>query len=120
MMSGQNKRRLTVAIDGPSGAGKSTVAKALAKKLGYTYIDTGAMYRAVALKAREKGIRTDEEASLNALASSLQISFLSDPSDTRVFCDGEDVTEAIRSPEMGVLASDISKKRGVREALVQR
>jgi len=116
----RRRKRLTIAIDGPSGAGKSTVAKALAKKLGYTYIDTGAMYRAVALKAREKGIRTDEETSLNTLASSLRISFLSDPSDTRVFCDGEDVTEAIRSPEMGVLASDISRKRGVREALVQR
>ena len=119
-MESRRRKRLTIAIDGPSGAGKSTVAKALAKKLGYTYIDTGAMYRAVALKAREKGIRTDEETSLNTLASSLRISFLSDPSDTRVFCDGEDVTEAIRSPEMGVLASDISRKRGVREALVQR
>ena len=119
-MESRRRKRLTIAIDGPSGAGKSTVAKALAKKLGYTYIDTGAMYRAVALKAREKGIRTDEETSLNTLASSLRISFLSDPSDTRVFCDGEDVTEAIRSPEMGVLASDISKKRGVREALVQK
>ncbi len=110
---------MIIAIDGPSGAGKSTVAKILAKRLHYTYVDTGAMYRAVALRAKEKGIDPAEEEALAQLAASLRITFVADPKETRVLCNGEDVTEAIRSPEISLLASDISRASGVRKALVE-
>jgi cytidylate kinase len=113
------RKRLTIAIDGPSGAGKSTVARTLAKRLGYVYIDTGAMYRSVALRAKEKGISPWDELALNQLASSLQISFATEKEQTHVFCDGNDVTEAIRTPEISRLASSISKQKGVREVLVR-
>ena len=118
MVVPSGKNRFIIAIDGPSGAGKSTVARILAKRLRYTYIDTGAMYRAVALRAKEKGIPPAEEEALAQLAASLRITFVADPKETRVLCDGEDVTEAIRSPEISLLASDISQRRGVRKALV--
>ncbi|MEW6376244.1 MAG: (d)CMP kinase [Thermodesulfobacteriota bacterium] len=112
-------KRLTIAIDGPSGAGKSTVGRSLAKRLGYIYIDTGAMYRAVALKIKEKAMVPEDESTLFRLASSLHITFVAQREGTHVFCDGEDVTEAIRSPEISLLASDISKKKVLREAMVQ-
>ena len=114
------RKRLTIAIDGPSGAGKSTVGRALAKRLGYLYIDTGAMYRAVALKVMEKALAVGKESRLSALVSSLDITFVEKGKETSVLCDGKDVTEAIRSPEISRLASDISRKKVVREALVQK
>jgi cytidylate kinase len=110
---------LTIAIDGPSGAGKSTVAKSLAKELGYTYIDTGAMYRSVALRVKERGISLEEELAINQLASSLHITFIADGGKAYVLCDGEDITEAIRTHEISHLASAISKQKGLREVLVQ-
>ena len=113
------RKKLTIAIDGPSGAGKSTVARSLAKRLGYVYIDTGAMYRSVALRVKEKGIFQEDELALKQLASSLHISFITQGEQTHVLCDGKDVTEAIRTPEISRLASIISKQKGVREALVQ-
>jgi len=118
-METSKRKRLTIAIDGPSGAGKSTVARFLAKRLGYVYIDTGAMYRSVALRVKEKGISPEDELALNQLASSLHITFITEGEQTRVCCDGEDITSAIRSPEISRLASYISKQKGVREALVQ-
>jgi len=114
------RKRFIIAIDGPSGAGKSTVGKALARRLGYTYIDTGAMYRTVALKAKERSIPSEDEDRLSRLALSLHITFSNGAGEIRVSCDGEDVTEAIRSPDISLLASDISKKHGVREALVHQ
>jgi cytidylate kinase len=93
-----------VAIDGPAGAGKSTVARAVARALGFTYLDTGAMYRCVALA----------EAGGRAGAESLDISFDGD----RVLCDGEDVTEAIRTREVSEKASEVAAKPEVRAALV--
>jgi cytidylate kinase len=111
---------LIIAIDGPSGAGKSTAAKFLAERLGYLYIDTGAMYRAVALKAKEKCIGPKDESDLDRLAASLSIALLREGEETRIFCNGEDITEAIRLPEISRLASDISKRRHVRETLVQK
>ena len=114
------RKRLIIAIDGPSGAGKSTVGRALARRLGYTYIDTGAMYRIVAFKAKERSIDREDEKELFRLALSLHIAFSDKEGEPRVLCDGEDVTEAIRLPHISLLASDISKKRGVREALVQK
>jgi cytidylate kinase len=113
------RTRLIIGIDGPSGAGKSTVARALARRLGYTYIDTGAMYRAVALRAREKGLGVEDEEALSQLASSLAITFCTLDGENRVLCNGQDITQAIRSPEISLLASDISKQQGVREALVR-
>ena len=119
MAKTSKKKKLTIAIDGPSGAGKSTVARSLAKRLGYVYIDTGAMYRSVALRVKEKGISPEDELALNQLASSLHITFATEGEQTRVFCDGKDITSAIRSPEISRLASSISSRKGVREALVQ-
>ncbi len=117
--SSRGGERLTIAIDGPSGAGKSTVARSLARRLGYVYIDTGAMYRSLALRAQERGISPEDELALNSSALSLNIHFVTEGEQTRVFCEGEDITEAIRTPEISRLASSISKQKGVREALVQ-
>jgi cytidylate kinase len=118
-MKGISKRkRLTIAIDGPSGAGKSTVARSLANRLDYLYIDTGAMYRAVALKVKKKFLNPEDEPDLYPYVSSLSIAFVTKGEDTRLLCDQEDVTEAIRMPEISRLASDISKRKEVREALV--
>ncbi|HUL31599.1 MAG TPA: (d)CMP kinase [Thermodesulfobacteriota bacterium] len=113
------KKKLTVAIDGPSGAGKSTVARSLATRLGYVYIDTGAMYRSLAVWAKKRGIPPEDELTLSQLAFSIRIRFARGKRQTRVYCEGEDVTEAIRTPEISRLASSISKQKGVREALVQ-
>lgn len=118
-METSKRKRLTIAIDGPSGAGKSTVGRSLANRLGYLYIDTGAMYRAVALRAKEKGLGTENEEVFHPWASSLHITFVTKGEEIHVLCDGEDVTEGIRSPEISRLASDISKRKGVRDALVQ-
>lgn len=119
MAKTSNRNKLTIAIDGPSGSGKSTVAMSLAKRLGYVYIDTGAMYRSVALRVKEKGIPPEDELALNQLASSLHITFITKEEQTHVLCDGNDVTEAIRTPEISRLASTISKRKGLRKALVQ-
>lgn len=120
MFEESKRKRLTITIDGPSGVGKSTVAKFLAKRLGYIYIDTGAMYRAVALKVKEKFLNPEDESILSPLISSLSIAFVTEEGETHVLCDKEDVTEAIRFPEVGRLASDISKRKSVREVLVQK
>ena len=117
-MEPSKRKAFIIAIDGPSGAGKSTVAKSLAERLGYLYIDTGAMYRAVALKVKEKVAIPEDEEALCRWVSSLHLSFHRRGEDIQVLCDGEDVTEAIRSPEISLLASDISKRSGVRQALV--
>jgi CMP/dCMP kinase len=111
-----------VAIDGPSGVGKSTVSKKVAKKIGFTYLDTGAMYRSVAFKCRTKGVDFNKEEEVNKILLALDIQFLPGPSeqeDVRVVLDGEDVSEAIRTEEIGMLASAISARRPVRERLTR-
>ncbi len=114
-----SRKRLTIAIDGPSGAGKSTVARSLGRRLGCLYIDTGAMYRSVAFRVKEKGIIPEDEFAVGQLASSLHISFVTEGEQTRVLCDGQDITEAIRTPEISRLASLVSRQKRVREALVR-
>ncbi|UCD34769.1 MAG: (d)CMP kinase [Nitrospiraceae bacterium] len=102
-----------ITIDGPSGAGKGTVSKILAKRLGYQYLDTGALYRAVAWKAREENIDPDNEPALAALLKEIDISF----EGGRICVDGTDVTSAIRTAEMGELSSRISALPAVRAGL---
>lgn len=108
-----------ITIDGPAGAGKSTVSKLLARRLNYLYLDTGAMYRAVALRAQKEGVDPNDEGALEKLCQRLEISFQEDREGQRIICQGEDVTERIRDPEIGWLASTVSMKRPVREALVR-
>lgn len=111
---------LIVAIDGPSGAGKSTVARALAARLGVPYIDTGAMYRAVGLAAKEGGVRLPilEEARVVEIAESGSIGLEPSASGSRVLWNGRDVSAAIREPEISLYASAVSAIPGVRRHLV--
>lgn len=111
-------KKIIVAIDGPSGAGKSTVAKSLARRLGYMYIDTGAMYRAVALRAKRDNVDINDSAALNSLCDSVKLEFVPDNGGLRTILNGEDVSEAIRTPEMSMAASDISARKEVRQALL--
>lgn len=110
--------RVMVAIDGPAGAGKSTIARRVAAKLGAVYIDTGAMYRAVALAALRSNTGLADAAGLESLARSADIQF--EPGSSRVLLNGEDVSEAIRKPEISPAASQVSAIPGVRRVLVQK
>jgi len=112
-------RELIVAIDGPSGAGKSTLSKLLASRLDYTNIDTGAMYRSVALASARVGISPENDAALENLCSSIRIGFRREGGGERVLLNGEDVSEAIRTPENSLLTSRVSARPTVRRALVR-
>ena len=113
-------RKPAVAIDGPAGSGKSTVARLLAMKLGFTYVDTGAMYRAAALAAKREGILDPEDdAGLEALLSKVRIEFRATSEEGRILLDGEDVTDAIRTEEAGLAASTYSRSPAVRKKLVE-
>ncbi len=107
---------MIVAIDGPAGAGKSTIARRVAARLGAVYIDTGAMYRAVAVRALRANANLADAAALEALASASEIRF--EPGNSRVLLNGEDVTEAIRKPEISAAASKASAVPAVRRVLV--
>lgn len=112
--------RINIAIDGPAGAGKSTVARQVAKRLGYIYIDTGAMYRAVTLAALRSGIAADEADKLSKLVDQLDVRL--EPGDPvqRVYLDGEDVTEAIRSRDVTGSVSAVAAIEAVRLSLVDK
>lgn len=111
--------KLVIAIDGPAGAGKTTVAKRVAADLGLRFLDTGAMYRCVALACERQGIPSSDSEGAAAVAARIRIGFESGEPQ-RVLLDGEDVTEAIRRPEMGDFASAVSVHSEVRRQLVRQ
>lgn len=108
----------TIAIDGPASSGKGTAARAVARALGHAYVDTGAIYRSVAWAARRRGVSWDDPQALGALAGSLDIGFAWDGERLVVTVDGEDVTDRIRTGEMGTGASAVSRHPSVRDALL--
>lgn len=109
-----NQKRVIVAIDGPAGAGKSTIARRVAERLGFVYINSGAMYRAVALWALRLGVQLDDMHRLEQLAQAAKIELAGG----RVLLNGEDVTEAIREPRVSAAASQAATVPGVRRALL--
>jgi cytidylate kinase len=117
MASGRD--RLVIAIDGPAGSGKSTVSKLIAKRLGLLYIDTGAMYRALTLKAMRLGLKLEDEPGLVRLARSTKISLEGAAGSMRVFLDGEDVSALIRTPELTNNVKFIARVPGVRCEMVK-
>ena len=110
--------KLIIAIDGPVGSGKSTLARRVAALMGYIYIDTGAMYRAMALKAQRRSISFDALDALTTLAAETRIDLRANDAVQQVLLDGEDVTAAIRTPEVAQGASKIAVVPGVRKVLV--
>ena len=109
------ERIIRIAIDGPSGAGKSTIAKAVAKKMGIDYIDTGAMYRAVGLKVKNSGIDVQDEQLMQEMLDNTDIDFVSGD----IILDGTVVNEEIRANDMSMMASRVSALPAVREKLVE-
>lgn len=125
-MTARRERGLVVAIDGPAGAGKSTVARRVADSLGYVYLDTGAMYRAITYKALQEGIALDDAEALGALAGQARIEFRrpeewdeTQPGQQQVFLDDRDVTAEIRHPEVTAAVSVVSAVPAVRQALLE-
>ena len=112
---------MIIAIDGPAASGKSTVAQALAERLGFGYLDTGAMYRAVALQALRTSTPLDDEEALSSLAEAAVIAFEEDSGGppSGVLLDGEDVTQEIRTPEVNEAVSAVARVAGVRHAMVR-
>ena len=106
-----------ITIDGPAGSGKSTVSRQLAAEIGYAYLDTGAMYRAVALAAKRGNISVDNRNQLAQLCSNLNLRFLSEQDPPKLFMENEDISEKIRNPEIDMLSSNVSKVKEVREAM---
>lgn len=117
-MSEGRRRGLVIAIDGPSGAGKSTAAKALARRLGYTFINTGAMYRALAWKALRRGLSLEDGPCLAGLLGETRIELVD--GGLGVLLDGEDVTREIRTQEVSAAASHVSVHPDVRRGMVAR
>ena len=111
------KNTIQIAIDGPAGAGKSSVAKVLAKRLNCIYLDTGAMYRAVTWAALQQGIPFDDSAAMQGLLDTLQLEFKEADGIQHLYCNGVDVTEAIRKPEISANVSAIAMLPIVRESM---
>lgn len=104
-----------IAIDGPAGSGKSTIARALAERLGFLYVDTGAMYRAVALAAQRRGVDLEDEAAVADVAGACSLAF--DASGTRILLEEEDVSDAIRTPEVTGITKYAARVPAVRERM---
>lgn len=114
------RRRIRVAIDGPMGAGKGTVARLVAARLGYRYVDTGAMYRAVAWKALQEGVKLEDPEAVAAVARGAHVRLEPRRDGLRVWCDGQDVTDAIRSVEVSAVVGRIAAIPAVREILTRQ
>ena len=113
-----NKHKV-IAIDGPAGSGKSSTARLLARKLGFTYLDTGAMYRSVTLAAIQKGVDLHDEKSVCRIASKVKIEIVPGNDEDKLFLDGQDVTWKIREPKVDAGVSLVSSYKGVREEMVK-
>ena len=111
-------KKYVVTVDGPAGSGKSTVGRLLAKRLSYVYLDTGALYRAMALKVRMASVSPDSREKIAILCRSTEIALRECDGTARILLDGEDVTERIRTPEISMLASTISALPEVRASLL--
>ncbi len=111
-------KRLIITIDGPSGAGKTTVSRILADRLGYRYIDTGALYRGVALEAMSSGLNPDDDAGLENVLSSLKMKFVYGEKGLRLISNDSDITDKIRTPEISMFASAASARPVVRNFLL--
>jgi cytidylate kinase len=112
-------RAMVVTIDGPAGAGKTSVSKLLARRLGYRYIDTGALYRGIALAAHEAGIASDDDKALAQLCQSLLLDFVKHPDGSRLMLNGRDITDLIRTPQVSLMASAVSARPVVRNYLLE-
>jgi cytidylate kinase len=112
------KNGLIIAIDGPAGAGKTTISKTLATKLGYSYIDTGALYRGFALKASREGIDIHDDDKLKKMCEETDLCFKNKNGELKLYLDGVDVSKEIREPHMSIRASDISARPVIRKALL--
>lgn len=113
-------RKIAVAIDGPAGAGKSSISKVVAKKLGYLYIDTGAMYRSVTWAVLHDGINPNDQAAVEAILPSLDLRMEATEEAFKVFVRGQDVTDQIRTPEVNQSVSEVAAHKGVRQYLVEQ
>ena len=117
---GNQREGIVIAIDGPSGVGKSTVARLLAGRLGFQYIDTGAMYRALALLARQRGVSSEEPEDLARLGIEMDLQYTDGSEQTRILLSGQDVTDDLRKPGIGDDASRLSRFPEVRRVLVEK
>ena len=111
-------KKLLITIDGPAGAGKTTVSRALADRLGYRYIDTGALYRGIALAAKNRGVDPQDDKNLKLLCKDIDLNFVKQDKGLGLFLDGEDISDRIRTPEITMMASAVSARPVVREFLL--
>jgi len=114
----RHEKSIVITIDGPAGAGKTTVSRILADRLGFRYIDTGALYRGVALAAKEQGISSDDDSSLTEMCRNLSLRFELISNRLKLFSGGRDITEHIRTPEITMMASAVSARPVVRKFLL--
>lgn len=115
-----SKNLITIAIDGPAGSGKSTTARGTAKRLNYIYIDSGAMYRAVTLKAIQQKIPTNESEKMVEIAANISIRLEPSHSETIIFMDGKNISNLIRTPEVNIQINPVAANPGVRKILVKK